>query len=197
MWEIVLGAAVSLGGTILGWYLGARTARTSAREQREWQERLTLRQREEEAAARLQEEIVELMKITPQIQMDPLAAQQPLAEAYRRLREASVRSAVLVEPGTRARMMALDSAMFVAEQDVRDLRTERVNFWPLRVALDDVHRALTAFRRGEDLPEPNFPPAEKLSQLAWPEGRTEGLAGVMRYITEQQRQRLEQRDQER
>jgi hypothetical protein len=189
MWEILVGAAVSLGGTILGWYLGARTARASAQEQREWQEKLTLRQREEEAAARLQEEIVELMKITPQMGMDPMAAQQPLAEAYRRLREASVRSAVLAEPGIRARMMALDSAMFIAEQDVRHLRAESVNFWPLTVALDDVHRALTAFRRGEDLPEPNFPPAEKLSRLAWPEGREpEGIDGVMRYLLEQRGQ---------
>jgi hypothetical protein len=193
MWEVIIGAAVSLGGIVLGWYLGARTARASAREQREWQEKLTLRQREEEAAARLQEEIVELMKITPQMQMDPVAAQQPLAMAYRQLREASVRSAVLVEPGIRARMVALDTAMFIAEQDVRTPLAERVNFWPLSVALEDVHRALTAFRRGEDLPEPNCPPAEKLSQLAWPEGRTEGIEGVMRYILEQQRERLEQR----
>jgi hypothetical protein len=195
MWEVIIGAGVSLGGIVLGWYLGARTARASAREQREWQERLTLRQREDEAAARLQEDIVELMRITPQMQMDPVAAQEPLAAAYRQLREASVRSAVLAEPGIRARMLALDTAMFIAEHDVRIPRAERVNFWPLAVALDDVHRALTAFRRREDLPEPNFPPADKLSQLAWPEGRTEGIEGVMRYLVEQQRGRLEQRDQ--
>jgi hypothetical protein len=177
MWEIVVGAAVSLGGTVLGWYLGARTARASGREQREWQEKLTLRQREEEAAARLQEAIVELMKTTPQIQMDPVAAQQPLAEAYRRLREASVRSAVLAEPGIRARMMALDTAMFIAEQDMRDLRAERVNFWPLSVALDDVHRALTAFRRGEDLPEPNFPRLRRWDSLHGLKGESKASTG--------------------
>jgi hypothetical protein len=195
MWEVIVGAAVSFGGIVLGWYLGARTARQSALEQREWQEKQTLRQREEEAAARLDEEIVELAKITPQIQMDPVAAQQPLAEAYRRLKEASVRSAVLVEPGIKARMLALDTTMYIAEGDVWHPRADRVNFWPLTVALEDVHRALIAFRRGEDLPEPNLPPVEKLSQLAWPEGRIEGINGVTRYLLEQQRQRFEQRDQ--
>jgi hypothetical protein len=195
MWEVIVSVGGTLVGVVLGWYLGDRSARAAAQEQREWQEKLTLRQREEEAAARLEEEIVELGKITPQMQMDPVAAQQPLAEAYRRLKEASVRSAVLVEPGIKARMLALDTTMFIAEQDVWNPRAERVNFWPLTVALEDVHRALIAFRRGEDLPEPILPPVEKLSQLAWPEGRTEGIEGVTRYLLEQQRQRFEQRDQ--
>jgi hypothetical protein len=190
MWEVIVGAGVSFGGIVLGWYLGARTARASAREQREWQEKRTLREREEEAAGRLQEEIVELMKVTPQMQMDPRAAQEPLAAAFRQLREASVRSAVLTEPGIRARMAALDTAMFIAEGDTRTGK-QAVNFWPLTVALEDVHRALTAFRRGEDLPEPNFPPADKLSQLAWPEGRTEGIDGVMRYLLDEQSRRAQ------
>jgi hypothetical protein len=145
-----------------------------------------LRERQEEVAAQLHAEIVELMKITPQVQMDPRAAREPLATAHRRLREAEARSAALAEPRVTARMRALDVAMFIAEFDTGIPARETVNFWPLSVALSDVLQALVAFQRHEDPPEPNFPPVDKLSELAWPEGRTEGIDGVMRYLLKEQ-----------
>ena len=49
---------------MLGWWLGGRTARQAAREQREWHERQTVREREELAAAQLNDALIEIGKST-------------------------------------------------------------------------------------------------------------------------------------
>jgi hypothetical protein len=84
----------------------------------------------------------------------------------------------------RAPLHALDSALFIAGQDVYMPDRGAVNLWPLSVAFRELRQALDAFQRREPPPEAEFPIVRKMFALVHPDGRTVGLQAVTDYLAE-------------
>src|SRR2546425_1122211 len=82
----------------------------------------TARERQEDAAARLNDAVIEIATGCPRGQMDRREASEPLLKAHRALIDAWSRSGVLTDHEIRERFRALDMAMFIASQDTRDPR---------------------------------------------------------------------------
>ena len=176
----LIGVTGSLLGVVLGWLLSRKTSR----EARQWEERQSVRQRQEAAAAELDGGLVEVLKVMPQVQMEKRAAAEPLAQASALLREAWARATVLADAEIARRVRVLDMTVFIAAQEVRQPVSESTNFWPLGVALQDVRNALAAFQRREELPEAQFPDVKELLELTSTSDGESMLWGVQRHLME-------------
>jgi hypothetical protein len=176
----ILGVIGTLGGVLLGWRLSLKTSR----EERVWQERQTVRQRQETAAAALDAAVIEVGKLMPKGVVDGREAFGSIDAAQARLREAWSRATVLANAEIDRRLHALDTAMFIASQDISKPGQQQVSLWPLDVAFRELRAALVAFQRREEPPEAAFPTTEQIFELVHPGGRTVGLQGVSDYLTD-------------
>ena len=59
------------------------------------------------------------------------------------------------------RLHALDTAMYIASQDISKPGQQQVRMWPLTVAFRDLRAALVAFQRREEPPGAEFPTVEQ------------------------------------
>jgi hypothetical protein len=175
----ILGLIGTLGGVYLGWRLSLRTSR----EEREWQEQQTIRQRQETAAAALDAALIDVGKQMPQGVVGREAIGN-IDAAQMLLREAWSRATVLADAEIDRRLHALDTAMFIAGQDANKPGQQQVTLWPLTVAFRDLRAALVAFQRRKEPPEAEFPTVEQMFELVHPRGRTVGLQGVTDYLVE-------------
>jgi hypothetical protein len=174
--------------------LTANTTRAAAREEREWAERQTARERQASAAATLDERVIEAVRDLPRIVGPAIEMVQPLRQTRLRLLEAWSRSTVLADAEIDRRFRALDMALFVAEGHAGSLRVLAVespsepgiNPWPIHVALSELRIALAHFQRGEEPPPAQFPTAQEVITLAHPEGREAGLEGVRKLLMERE-----------
>jgi hypothetical protein len=163
MLTAIIGVARSLGGVVLGWWLTRRTSR----DEREWRERQTVRERQEAAAAALDCALVDIQDKTPRTVMPCIKARDPIVEAQRRVREAWTRAVVISDPEIVRRMNALDMALFIAVGDVvRSKADASVNFWPVAIMFMDARQALAAFQRREAPPPAELPDARELVKLS-------------------------------
>jgi hypothetical protein len=192
---IAVPPATTILGVLLGWKLSANTARAAAREERDWAERHTVRQRQEAAAGVLDDRVMEATRELPAVQ----GPAPEIAAAYDRVRiallKAWARSTVLDDPEIERRMRALDMALFVEAQHGRTLRTSveggrpiepTLNPWPIQVAVAELRMALAHFQRRTEPPEAQFPTADEVVELAHREGRSVGLDGVWDLLRERQ-----------
>lgn len=175
----------TLAGVLLGSSLSRRTAREIAQDERAWAEQESVRTREVEVAARFDAEVMEVMADVPMGSTLGGEAVDAIEEAWRGLRSAWRRTTVLDDAGIEGRIAALDMAIFIAQQDARFRKDEEINFWPLSIATQDLRKALAAFQRRQPLPEPEFPSAKALIQLAHPGGRNVGIDGATEWLIEQ------------
>jgi hypothetical protein len=192
---IAIPPLTTIRGVVLGWKLSADTARAAAREEREWAERHTVRQRQETAAEALDNRVMEATRDLPAVQGPAIE----VAAAYDRVRinllRAWARSTVLDDPEIERRIRALDMALFVDAQHGRTLRPSVVggrpieptlNPWPIQVAVTELRMALAYFQRREEAPAAQFQTAEEIVELAHPEGGSVGLDAVRDLLTKRQ-----------
>jgi hypothetical protein len=136
------------------------------------------------AAAALDAAIIDMGKRWPQ----GLVGREAVTDidaAQRRLREAWSRATVLADAEIDRRLHVLDSAMFMAGQELSAPGDPHVTLWPLTVAYRELRAALVAFQRREAPPEAQFPTLEEMFELAHPErGRTAGLQSITDYLVE-------------
>ncbi len=180
--EIAL-AILGLIGTLGGVYLGSRLSLKTSREERVWQEQQTVRQRQETAAAALDAALIEVGKLMP----EGVVGREAIANidaAQMLLREVWSRATGLADAEIDRRLHALDTAMFIAAQDVSMPGQQQVTVWALSVAFRELRAALVAFQRREEPPEAEFPTVEQMFDLVHPHGRSVGLQGVTDYLIE-------------
>ena len=152
----ILGLVGTLGGVFLGWRLSLKTSR----EERVWQEQQTVRQRQEAAAAALDAALIEVGRQMP----DGVVGREAIENmdaAQLLLREAWARAVVLADAEIDRRLHALDTAMYIASQDISKPGQQQVRMWPLTVAFRDLRAALVAFQRREEPPGAEFPTVEQ------------------------------------
>jgi hypothetical protein len=113
--EILASGGLGLVGVLVGWLLSQQTAR----QQRRWDERQTVRQRQDEVAAKFDARLVEIIAVTPRVLMDARDAVEPLREARRRYSEALTMTTILSGGELDDRLYALDMALFVAAQEAK------------------------------------------------------------------------------
>lgn len=175
------GFATTGFGVILGRYLDRR----SIREDREWQERQTLRQRQEEAARVLNDVVVDVEKACPFPITDRKKARSELNAAMALLVEGMARAGAIADEDILDRLWALETAMSLAQGDGRALQDwSDTDLWPLTIAFRDLRRALAAFQRREAPPAREFPDREDLIRLSRDENGRRGLRGVREHLIE-------------
>lgn len=162
----LLGIGGTIAGVLLGWWLSHKTARDVAREEREWHESQTIRERQETAAGALREAVIEAQRTIPQDLSRRDDAASALFEGHRQLREAWTRASLLRNDGIERCFTALDMALFIAQQSTNHSKEHAINFWPLSIALVDMRKALDAYLRREDLPQPVLPSPKELIRIA-------------------------------
>lgn len=160
-WEVLAGGGLSIVSGLGGWLLSQH----SAREERTWAERQTVRQRQDEVAAKFDATLVKIMAETPRGVIEASDAAGPLLKARVRFAEALTMTTILFGEELDDRLYALDMALFVASQEAK-ARRGTINFWPLEIAFRDARRALAAFQKREPLPPAEFPTARELVALS-------------------------------
>lgn len=175
----ILGLIGTLGGVHLGWHLSLKTSR----EERVWQEQQTVRQRQETAAAALDAALIEVGRLMP----EGMVGHEAIANidaADLLLRDAWSRAVVLADAEIDRRLHALDTALYIASQDISMPGQQQVSMWPLTVAFRELRAALVAFQRREEPPEADFPATDEMFELVQSVGRPDGLQAVSAYLTE-------------
>jgi len=158
----LVGVGGAAGGVVLGWYL----SRSTAREERQWQEAQMVRERQEAAASQLRAAVIEAQEVIPPATGQPSDAAGPLSNGFRALRNAWTRASILRDDDINERFHALDMALFLAIQDTTTQNREAINFWPLSIALVDLRKALDAYLRREPQPPPEFPTSKEQVEIA-------------------------------
>jgi hypothetical protein len=177
---ILAAASPLLGpaGVALGWHLNRKTARETAREERAWAEKQAVRARQEEAAARLDGRILDASADLPSGTEPPREGADKLAQFKAGLLQAWARSTALEDEEIFRRIRALDMAVHMGAQDARMPNADAPLVWVIHVALRELREALACYQRREKPPPAEFPTARELIQLAHPDGKNLGLAGV-------------------
>jgi hypothetical protein len=185
---VVVSGIFGLVGVGLGWKLNESTALKAAQRERDFAERQKVRDREEAAAALLDERLVEGMAELPQAQGPAIELAEKLGLFKLQLLQAWQRVIVLQDPEITRRINALDMALFIAIQHVSTMRVRRwdgeelvepvLNPWPLQVAASEVRMALASFQRREQPNPALFPTSKELITLAHEGGRDLGLQPV-------------------
>jgi len=184
---VIVGIATSFGGIAFGAYLNHRISRGAVASERAWAEEQEVRRRQMDAAAKLDEEVMDALEGALS-GGDRREAADRLDAARGRLLRAWQRSTVLDDPEIEKRMNALDMSMVVAANHGRGSRRgdvdDSLNTWPISVASRELRVALACFQRGETPPEAEYPRASEVISLAHPDGRSIGLDGVNEYLLE-------------
>src|SRR4051794_12457209 len=142
-WDVLAVGGVSMVSVLGGWLLSQQ----SAREERRWREKDSVRQQQNEVAAKFDARLVEIMAETPRMVMETADdAVEPLRGARRHYSEALAMTTILFGEELDDRLYALDMALYLALQDAKTQRYASMNFWPLEIAFRDVRRALAAFQ---------------------------------------------------
>lgn len=155
---------IGFGGVLLGAALSWLSTRDATSREREHQEKELIRQRREEAAISLREQVDDLEAAMPQSGpgeaiLDDLMAAGDLVEAARR------RAALLRDDAVTGCLDALSFGLTVAILDAEEAGALRVNLWPLRFPFGDLRAALDAFLLREQAPEPLFPTFEEAKEI--------------------------------
>jgi hypothetical protein len=184
--------ALGLGGVALGWMLNQKSARSAAQEEREYTEVQKVRDREDAAAAQLDETLTDL-KIPPfQGPWGEIGAQLRLVHSE--FNQAMRRTALLRDPEVLRRILALDMGLFVATDHCANMaaRPQAIvgepegtfNPWPLQVAARELREALVEFQRRETPKSAKFPTSKEVVELSWKDGEDHGLDLVRELLIE-------------
>jgi hypothetical protein len=180
---IGVSAATGLGGVWLGSVRATKTARQMAMDEREWSAGQRVRERQEFAAAVLDEGLIELMKGIPQGSVRSGDAREALGKAFEQLRELWSRAPVLnQEEEVKQRYYTLDTLLFMACQESTGNADAQLMLWPLKVALDDLRDALRAFLLHREPDPTDLPQSAEVIQLGKGEDKWLGLTGVNNYL---------------
>src|SRR4051794_20820336 len=112
-WDVLAAGGISIVSGLGGWLLSQQ----SAREERRWAEKQSVRQRQDDVAAKFDTRPVEISAETPRGVMETRDAVEPLHVARRRYAEALTMTTILFGGELDDRLSALDMALFVAWQD--------------------------------------------------------------------------------
>jgi hypothetical protein len=163
----LIGVGGTIVGVVLGWWLSGRTAREATREEREYQEAAAIRQRREDAAAALREELIEIREKLPVSSMKPEQALDALLKGHRMIRNAWSRASIIRDDRVDQSFKALDMVVFLAVDDSTAAREGRsINYWVLGLAVADLRAMLDAYLLREALPEPQFPSSSEQVEIA-------------------------------
>lgn len=178
-----MGVGGSVIGTVLGVLLGWCLSLRTAREEREWQESQTLRQRQERAAEQLRADLIAVQETMPNSLRPPAEAVDDLLAAHRRFRAAWTRASLLTDRTIEDRVGAFDMVLFTAVMDSQGTGPEPINYWILERAAVDLRKALDAFLRREPPPAPNFPSSSEQIEIMGSSPR--GLDRIRAHLAEQ------------
>lgn len=154
-----------------------------ASDEREWSTTQRVRERQELAAATLDEGLVELMKEIPQGSVRSGEARQTLGKAFEQLRDLWNRTPVLnQEEEIKQRYYTLDTLLFMACQQSAGDTEAQLFLWPLKVGLDDLRDALHAFLLNQEAAAADLPRSAEVIQLGQGENEWLGLTGVNNYL---------------
>lgn len=168
---IAAGVLGGLGGTYLGWRLSKSLSAEITESEREYQEKQTVRLREEAAAEQLRDAVIEIQGKMPAILMDAREAAEPLRASNVDLWRARTRASVLRDSAIEERFSAADMAIFIATHDAAQAAPDvRLNFWSLGEGLAELRKALDAFVRREPPPQFVFPTAGELIEISGSSG---------------------------
>ncbi len=150
---------------MLGVYLNRRSALSAAREEREHASSQEVQRRKEEAAARLDEAVLESQNELPNKVKASEAAEQ-LVPIQTRLMHASSRNAILDDPDIEHRFIALLMTLGMATRAKNWRRGQypdpTLSLWPASVAMRELREALTYYQRREDSPAAKYPTSKEL-----------------------------------
>ena len=182
--QVLLPLATTAGGVAAGWWLGVRTAKSAARDAREWQERQAVRQHQDHAAAELAKAMLEISRVIPKGPILKAEAGPSLAEARWLLQIASKRTAVLADIHTEELLDGLDLAIYIAWKETQGGSGELENYGLFWTAFNDIGATLIAFQRHEELPDQYFPTRSDMVAAALRDGEDTTLDSIRRLLSE-------------
>lgn len=153
----------------LGAKLNERSALRAVRDERSWSSKQLVQQRKEEAAARLDEDILKANEEFPQGTILASESMELLSPVHTELNRAWTRSAVLDDADIRRRFKTFDMLIFMASRADRGRPGEaelRVNLYPVEVAGTELRAALAAYQRREQPPPAEMPSSSELIRIA-------------------------------
>ncbi len=171
--SLIVSPLAGLIGVIVGARLNRRSALAAAQEEREWASKQQVRQRLEEAAARIDRAVMEGWADAPRGEIDTREAADALFPFQTTLLEALTRNAVLDDPEIDRRFHALNMTIGMASRARRWLRgaeVETVNLYPLEVAVRELREALTYFQRRQPPPPAAYPTSKELIRIVHKDG---------------------------
>jgi hypothetical protein len=171
----IAGIVATLGGVWLGSFLSKQTARDLAEDQRKWEERHAVRQRQDEEAAKLDERLLEALAGCPSGAGPARETAEKVNEARSAMLRACSRGTVLDDPEILARVWALAMVMMIACDDA-EIAEHRwraasgepqpvLNPWPITVGIHELRESISCFQRHVDPPPANLPKSSELVEL--------------------------------
>ena len=159
--ELVAGTLATVLGVLLGWHLNQRSATRAREDERGFQRAERIREREEEAAALLDEVLLSLER--PTFAGTGADAADMLQRAYQEWMRGWTRSLPIRDSELLDRYEAVGTMLFWAM--TAEHRGEAHDPHLLERAISSARHAIQAFRWREALPDASFPPNPELRGL--------------------------------
>lgn len=157
--EVVL----SIGGVILGWALSVVTSRLTRRDEQERARRERVMARQDEAAAVMDQALLDAATLVPHDWGDPDATATALSNVHSEWQRGWVRSTLIDDPELNDRYAVVGMITFHFMNAHR--RGTQVNLFPLSRAIANARISLAAYRREQPLPPASFPGRAELGAL--------------------------------
>jgi hypothetical protein len=141
----------------------------AVRDERRWSSSQLVQQRKEEAAARLDEDILKASEEFPRGTILASESMELLSPMHTELNRAWTRSAVLDDADLQRRFKTLDMLVFMASRADQGRPGEaelNINLYPIEVAGTELRAALAAYQRREQPPPAEMPPSSDLIRIA-------------------------------
>ena len=166
---LFISPVAGLLGVAVGAKLNERSALRAVRDERRWSSSQLVQQRKEEAAARLDEDILKASEEFPRGTILASESMELLSPMHTELNRAWTRSAVLDDADLQLRFKTLDMLIFMASRADQGRPGEaelNINLYPIEVAGTELRAALAAYQRREQPPPAEMPPSSELIRIA-------------------------------
>ena len=140
----------------------------AVRDERRWSSGQLVQQRKEEAAARLDEDILKASEELPRGTILVSELMERLSPMHTELNRAWTRGALLDDADIQRRFKTLDMLIFMASRADRRRPGEAepsINLYPIEVAGTELRAALAAYQRREQPPPAEMPSSSELIRI--------------------------------
>lgn len=172
--SLLVSPLAGFAGVGFGAWLNHRLSRDAIREERVWASEQQVKQRKEEAAARLDAAVIEAFDVAPKGEVDARDAADELQPMATGLLQAWARNAVLDDTEIERRFHALNMTIGMASRSRNWRRgvaeVQLVNLWPIQVAVRELREALTSYLKRESPPPAKYPTSKELIRIVHKDG---------------------------